>query len=78
MKLTTRWRCVDENITFDDAEALLAEHPFIENGEILGCPSCRDVDLVRACSVPNCNERVASSTINGAACQKHKYLVNSE
>ena len=42
-------------------EALRAPHPFAEEGEIAGCPACREVERMgAACDVPSCSMQATS------------------
>lgn len=58
-------------------EILRAKHPFDADDEILGCPSCKDVNcILNACDEDGCWERVTCGTPTKTGyrntCGKHK------
>jgi hypothetical protein len=51
-----KWLCEDCGWLGAEADLARAEHPFIANDEIHGCPSCGEVtDLAMACDEDGCS-----------------------
>ena len=70
-----RWYCKECRKVCTDDQILQADHPFIQEWSISGCPHCREprtlVSACYACDKPGPNGRKYDDGIYRWACSKH-------
>lgn len=77
MKMPDRLKylCDSCSWTGTDNEILNAPHPFIAGDTVLGCPKCKEMELMRACVWDDCWDKITCglNTPGGykQLCSKH-------